>query len=215
MHEPLDQYLATVRKGLRTLPPAEQESEIAELRQHLEMLSLVHEELEDSKNRVAAAIEQFGQASMVRRRLVAAYRRRRLARFRHTWFGAVLCTVFSAALGATVSSYILFPFGRSLVGENINAESLSLFIVSFCVALFLECWFIGWLSSRLSGWRCLPVIAIWIVFFYCIYAAPQFRHEDMPYAIWMQTVITTTIIMATPLLSAFVGLKRQLVLRRA
>jgi hypothetical protein len=215
MNEPLDEYLESVRKGLRMLPLAEQETEIAELRQHLEAFTRAREEPGGRAEGMAAAIEQFGEASTVRRRLVAAYRRRQIAQFRQTWPGAVLSTFFSAALGATVSSYTVFPLGRYIVGENITAENLTIFIASFCAALFLECSFIGWLSSRLSSWRCLPVLALYAVFFYCVYVAPQLQHGEMPYVMWLQTVITATIIMATPLLSAVIELKRQAALRRA
>lgn len=217
MNQRLENYIETINDGLRKLPSTEREAEIAELRQHLNALVLTQTELgntDTEEDAVRGAMMQFGQASVVQRRLVLAYRRRQLAKFRQTWIGAVLCTIFAAFLGVIVSSCTLFPLGRYIVGENITTENLTVFIASFCVALFVECWFIGWFSSRLSSWRCLPVIASWMVFFYCVYVAPQLRHEDMPYVVWIQTVVTSVIIMATPLLSAFLALKRQSVLRR-
>lgn len=211
MQEPLEKYIETVRVGLKQLPADEREKEITELRQHLYALAEAGSELGDTEEAaITAAIEQFGQASTVRRRLLVTYRRRRLAAFQRSWIGAVVCTFFAWILGSVISSYTLFPLHSWISVENLTVSLWSLY-----AALLLECWFIGWLSIRLSGWRCLPVLVSGSAFFYCVYVAPQFRHEDMPYAIWIQTITSSTIIMAAPLLSAIISLRRSLSFRKA
>jgi uncharacterized membrane protein len=202
MNQRLENYLEIVNEGLRKLPTAEREAEIAELEQHLRALVQAREELGQSEeSALTEAIQQFGQASDVRRRLVAAYRRRRLARFRQTWLGAVLCTFFATCVAAFVSTSTLSPLYHWVSGDN-----NTLFLWSLYVQLFIQGYMMGWLSYRLSGWKCLPVMAVWAVWFYSVYIAPQLRHEDMPYAIWVQTVVSTTIIIGTPLVSASIAL---------
>lgn len=87
MNQRLENYIETINEGLRTLPITEREAEIAEIRQHLNALVQAQEELgntDTEEDAVLGAMAQFGQGSVVQRRLVLAYRRRQLAKFRQT-----------------------------------------------------------------------------------------------------------------------------------
>ena len=203
MQKPLEQYLETVRAGLKQLPSEEREKEITELRQHLDALVLAGCESGETETvAIAQAVAQFGQASTVRRRLLVAYRRRRLAAFRQSWLGAFLLTVCVYYLGIFFGVLLDYFVPWETQGD--------LTFLLWCIGgkMLLVCWLCGWLSSRLCGWRCLPLIASWTAISFFTKIAPQLPQlwlEETPLAIRIHTLVVDATFVVVPLLSAFIA----------
>ncbi len=201
----LDQYVETVMARLNTLPEAERQQQVMELRQHLGELVQARSELGHCHEQAsAAAIEQFGQASAVGRQLLYAYRRRRLARFGHGWPGAILLTIGSFLIVMLSSSLVLEPLTHHLQAFVDSRTFLWLGFLRISICLLL----IGWVAGRLSGSKCLPVLAAYGLWFYAMYLAPQLRHEDMSDAIRSHTLTSGLLFSIAPFFAASVVLWR-------
>ena len=76
MHNRLESYLRDIETHLRSLPEHRRESDLIELRQHLESLIAAHIELEcEPEEAVTRSIQQFGPAKSVAKSLVRTTRR--------------------------------------------------------------------------------------------------------------------------------------------
>src|ERR1700722_12407690 len=79
MHSRLEIYLNETEIKLRSLPSDQRESDITELRQHLESMVAAYKELNYAEDEaVRCAIEQFGQSKTVAGKLIVSYRRANL-----------------------------------------------------------------------------------------------------------------------------------------
>ena len=215
MNQQFENYIETLNEGLRNLPVTEREAEIAELRQHLNALVQARAELgntETNEDAVLAATKQFGEASVVRRRLVLAYHRRQLAKFRQGWIGAVISAVCAFYLvdGLSVALDFFIPWEAK--------DNLPFLLWCICGKMFLVCWLFGSLSARFSGSRCLPIIALWTAFSFCTKIAPQLPQlwlESMPLTIKIHTLAVDAMFVVLPLLSAFIALRQSTKFRKA
>ena len=173
MNQTLEAY---VHSATAHLPESDRMLEQREMHQHLSALIAAHEELGDTtETATEAALKQLGDARVIREELLKTHRRakfyglmnrplsefwtfysrRRLTAFRQSWIGAIVCTIF-----AIYSVYTFVPMVLDLVYNPRNPANNQTVLEWYGFALFfLQCWLWGWLSSLLSGRRCLPVIA--------------------------------------------------------
>jgi hypothetical protein len=202
MQKHLEHYLDTVNKGLELVPASEREKEIAELRQHLDALAQAHWELGESEENAAVhATQQFGPATTVYRRLVAAYWRRRLSAFRQSWIGAIVCTIL-----AVYSVYAYVPIVvQWLISYNPSYDTTFSTWYSYTL-LFLACCFAGWLPSRLSGRRSLPVLAAIVIWFNLHYIFPQIVRGPRSYEDWRLLIVIASGSLVLPLMTAYLSL---------
>ena len=219
MNKRLEQYVEMVDAGLKRLPTDEREKEITELRQHLEALMLAHEELgETTETATDSALKQLGDARVIHEELLKTHRRakfyglmnrplsefwpidrRQLAAFCRSWPGAVVCTLFSV-----YSVYTFVPIVLALVYNPYNPSNTPAGLLwSSYAMLLLQCCLLGWLAARLSGRRCLPVLAAIVLWFnlYCIW--PQVVHGQNSFEDWrlLLTVAGSTLVL--PFLTAY------------
>ena len=76
MRSRLEVYLNKMEIRLSSLPSDQRESDIAELRQHLESMVAAFKELNYTEDdAVMLAIEQFGRSKTVAAKLIVSYRR--------------------------------------------------------------------------------------------------------------------------------------------
>lgn len=76
MYSPLDNYLKELETKLRSLPRGQRESDMAEIRQHLEAMAAAYKELDCTDDEAArCAIQQFGPSKPVARELLTVSRR--------------------------------------------------------------------------------------------------------------------------------------------
>lgn len=214
MNKRLERYAETVNAGLKRLPTDEREKEIAELKQHLEALTQARTELGDSEETaIEGAIQQFGHAPTIQRRLVAAYWRRRLALFYRSWPGAVVCTYCTV--------YLVYAFVPILLDQlipynvhNPNNNPTVLLWYSY-TTLFFQCWLVGGLSCRLSGRRCLPVLAAIVMWcnLHCI--LPQIMRGPYSYEDWRLLLMCASSSLTLPFLASYVSLRRSPAFRKA
>jgi hypothetical protein len=132
MHSLLEDYLAEVAAHLSALPTKRHDEELREVQAHLESaVAAMREGGASEAEAVGAVLEQFGQAKVVARGFVAAWRRgenkrKGIVMKERIFFGASLAmvTLGSAWLMfvAAMISHTLFPKGQILIHASEGAS---------------------------------------------------------------------------------------------
>ncbi len=131
MHSRLEAYLNETEARLRSLASDQRESDIAELRQHLESIAAAYVELNYTEDEaVRCAIERFGQSKTVAGSLVTASRR---SDMRQT--GSRLCY---AGWGLFMLSLLLPTM--SVFGCTLRGIQCALFVLSPSLPISPQPW---------------------------------------------------------------------------
>lgn len=215
----LEEY---VKAATARLPESERTLEQLEIHQHLTALIAAHEELGDTTETATdAALKQLGDARVIHEELLKTHRRakfyglmnrplsefwpidrRQLATFCRSWPGAVVCTLFSAY---SVCTFVPMVLVNSPVGLLWSGTAMFL----------LQCSLLGWLSCRLSGRRCLPMLAAITIWFNLRYIWPQIVRGSDSYEDWRLLLFVTGSTLVLPILSAYISLRQSPAFRKA
>lgn len=152
MHNGLDKYLQAIAHELRKLEPEQRESELREIRAHLEaMIVRLMEGGLSADEATEAAIAQFGSARKVGRGLMRA-------RLKHESIGRVvaapLCGMLGqlVLMGATLGAIVLLDRLLGLEGERslLRYKSGSMVAFGFGVCVSLTTIAGGVISGRMA-----------------------------------------------------------------
>ena len=160
MHNALDKYLQTLAHELRALPQAQRDSEVREMRQHLEaIIARLCEGGLSEAEATEAALAQFGVARTVGREL------KRASDSKNLWRRALLAPLCGVASFAPLSLGACLLDARATDGmESLGVKGWPYLVPGF-VMLGLISMASGAVASRVSprwGGRsmlCLPFVA--------------------------------------------------------
>ena len=209
MHSPLEQYLEQVETRLRDLPAEQRQSEVEEMRQHMQDSVNARVELGYSQDEaVAHTLEQFGKARTVGVELARVHERKDAELCGNLLSAAVCAYIFNVSI-SLVRNWLM----QTLFIPPTRMGSMILFSYWWLASLIIVPLLIGWTTAMLFPRKAVQGTALSYLIA-CGYSLvtssfysslPANVPSDMRVRLFAQALIVTLISMLIAVASAKMG----------